>query len=74
MRSPRLLKKGPAWVVHALLDRLAEGALDVALIPSIEFFQNPAYTIVSDACIGFPDAGAMSVTVIVNAMKDYILG
>lgn len=27
-----------------------------------------------DACIGFPDAGAMSVTVIVNAMKDYILG
>ena len=25
-----------------------------------------------EACIGFPDAGAMSVTVIVNAMKDYI--
>lgn len=25
-----------------------------------------------EACVGFPDAGAMSVTVIVNAMKDYI--
>jgi dihydroxyacetone kinase-like protein len=25
-----------------------------------------------DACIGFPDAGAMSVTVIIGAMKDYI--
>jgi chorismate dehydratase len=35
-----------------LADKLAEGALDVALIPSVEFFQNPAYTIVSDACIG----------------------
>jgi chorismate dehydratase len=35
-----------------LADRLAAGTLDVALIPSVEFFQNPAYTIVSDACIG----------------------
>lgn len=34
-----------------LADRLAEGDLDVALIPSIEFFQDPTYTIVSDACI-----------------------
>jgi dihydroxyacetone kinase-like protein len=25
-----------------------------------------------EACIGFPDAGAMSVTVIIGAMKDYI--
>ena len=25
-----------------------------------------------EAAIGFPDAGAMSVTVIVNAMKEYI--
>jgi phosphoenolpyruvate---glycerone phosphotransferase subunit DhaL len=25
-----------------------------------------------EACVGFPDAGAMSVTVIVNAMRDYI--
>ena len=31
---------------------LAAGELDVALIPSIEFFQDPRYTIVSDACIG----------------------
>ena len=31
---------------------MAAGRLDVALIPSIEFFQNPAYQIVSDACIG----------------------
>ena len=35
-----------------LADQLAGGELDVALIPSIEFFQNPAYAIVSDACIG----------------------
>lgn len=35
-----------------LADQLAAGALDVALIPSIEFFQNPDYMIVSDACIG----------------------
>lgn len=35
-----------------LADRLARGELDVALIPSIEFFQDPLYSIVSDACIG----------------------
>ena len=35
-----------------LADRLAAGDLDVALIPSVESFQNPAYRIVSDACIG----------------------
>lgn len=35
-----------------LADSLAAGTLDVALIPSIEFFQDPSYTIVSDACIG----------------------
>jgi chorismate dehydratase len=35
-----------------LADRLSRGELDVALIPSIEFFQNPQYTIISDACIG----------------------
>ncbi len=34
-----------------LADRLAQGRLDVALIPSIEFFHDPSYTIVSDACI-----------------------
>jgi chorismate dehydratase len=34
-----------------LADDLSAGRLDVALIPSIEFFQNPAYTIVSNACI-----------------------
>jgi chorismate dehydratase len=34
-----------------LADDLARGALDVALIPSIELFQDPTYTIVSDACI-----------------------
>ncbi len=34
-----------------LADDLAAGRLDVALIPSIEFFHDPAYTIVSDACI-----------------------
>ena len=35
-----------------LADDLAAGRLDVALIPSVEFFQDPDYTIVSDACIG----------------------
>ena len=25
-----------------------------------------------EACIGFPDAGAMSVTIIISAMNDYI--
>lgn len=34
-----------------LADRLAAGELDVALIPSIEAFRNPLYTIISDACI-----------------------
>src|SRR5262245_8158595 len=34
-----------------LADDLAEGRLDVALIPSIEYFHDPRYRIVSDACI-----------------------
>jgi chorismate dehydratase len=34
-----------------LADDLADGRIDVALIPSIELFQDPTYTIVSDACI-----------------------
>lgn len=34
-----------------LADDLAAGRLDVALIPSIEFFQDPSYTVVSNACI-----------------------
>lgn len=34
-----------------LADDLAAGRLDVALIPSIEYFQDPSYAIVSDACI-----------------------
>lgn len=35
-----------------LADGLAGGRYDVALIPSIEFFANPDYRVVSDACIG----------------------
>jgi len=35
-----------------LADQLAAGSLDVALIPSIEFFRGDAYRLVSDACIG----------------------
>jgi chorismate dehydratase len=35
-----------------LADALAAGKLDVALIPSVEYFQNPDYAILSDACIG----------------------
>jgi chorismate dehydratase len=34
-----------------LADRLADGELDVALIPSIEYLRHPQYTIVSTACI-----------------------
>jgi len=34
-----------------LADRLAAGELDVALIPSIEYFRSPGSTIVSDACV-----------------------
>jgi chorismate dehydratase len=34
-----------------LADQLAAGQLDVALIPSIEYFHQPGYSIVSDACI-----------------------
>jgi chorismate dehydratase len=32
-------------------DSLAAGRLDVALIPSVEFFRTPGYRIVSDACV-----------------------
>jgi len=38
-------------VPSRLADNLADGKLDVALIPSIEYFQDPAYSIVSNACI-----------------------
>lgn len=34
-----------------LADALSEGDLDVALIPSIEFFRHPDYVAVSDACV-----------------------
>ncbi len=34
-----------------LADRLAQSRLDIALIPSIEFFHDPTYAIVSNACI-----------------------
>jgi len=34
-----------------LADNLAAGKLDVALIPSVEYFEHPDYRIVSDACI-----------------------
>lgn len=35
-----------------LSDRLQAGALDVALVPSIELTDHPEWSIVSDACIG----------------------
>jgi chorismate dehydratase len=34
-----------------LADSLAAGRLDVALVPSVEFFRSPGGTIVSDACV-----------------------
>ncbi len=38
-------------VPSRLADQLAAGELDVALIPSVEYFAEPDYRIVSDACI-----------------------
>lgn len=35
-----------------LADKLSAAELDVALIPSIEVFQDPTYRVISDACIG----------------------
>lgn len=34
-----------------LADSLSAGRLDVALIPSIEYFRRPGYEVVSDACV-----------------------
>ena len=34
-----------------LVDELADGLLDVALIPSVEVFRDPDYEIISDACV-----------------------
>ena len=34
-----------------LADSLADGSLDVALIPSVEYFRRPGYEVVSDACV-----------------------
>lgn len=34
-----------------LADSLADGRLDVALIPSVEFFRHPGYRILSNACV-----------------------
>jgi chorismate dehydratase len=34
-----------------LADSLAAGRLDVALVPSVEFFRTPGYRVVSDACV-----------------------
>ena len=34
-----------------LADSLAAGRLDVALVPSVEFFRSPGSSIVSDACV-----------------------
>lgn len=34
-----------------LADQLADGALDVALVPSFEFLREPGWRIVSDACV-----------------------
>jgi chorismate dehydratase len=34
-----------------LADSLSAGRLDVALVPSVEFFRTPGYRVVSDACV-----------------------
>jgi len=50
---PKLLPAGRLTVdfPSRLADALATGQLDVALIPSIEYFRHPDYSIVSDACV-----------------------
>jgi chorismate dehydratase len=44
-----------AWITYDLPSRLADslaaGRLDVALVPSVEFFRAPGSRIVSDACV-----------------------
>ena len=37
-----------------LADDLAKNELDIALIPTVEYFQDPEYQIVSDACPPLP--------------------
>lgn len=54
-----------------LADQLAAGSLDVALIPSIEFFRGDAYRLVSDACIGCRGP-VMSVKVFFRKRPDQI--
>jgi chorismate dehydratase len=54
-----------------LADKLRAGDYDVALIPSIEYFQNPNYRIVSDACIGC-HGPVMSVKVVFRRSPDSI--
>lgn len=49
--------------------KAAEGGMEASKAMVAKFGR--AKTL-GEACIGFPDAGAMSVTVIINAMKDYI--
>ena len=34
-----------------LADALAAGELDIALIPSVEYFRRPGYEVISDACV-----------------------
>lgn len=34
-----------------LADSLSAGSLDVALIPSVEYFRRPGYEVISDACV-----------------------
>ena len=49
----------------------AEGGLEASKALVAKFGR--AKTL-GEGCIGFPDAGAMSVTIIINAMKEYVMG
>jgi dihydroxyacetone kinase-like protein len=53
----------------AAVDAAAQGGLEASKAMVAKFGR--AKTL-GEACVGFPDAGAMSVTVIIDAMKDYI--
>ncbi len=54
-----------------LADSLAAGRLDVALIPCVEFFRTPGYTIVSDACVAC-QGPVLSVKLLFRVPKSFV--
>ena len=55
-----------------LADSLVAGRLDVALVPSIEYFRHPGCAVVSDACVAC-DGPVRSVRLFGRVMGDSII-